>query len=239
MTDNRWADVHAQLSALFDESGYAGYRPTVRESANGDGVVDTGKRYLHVAIKYAPPDWALDYLARAHWESCRIAERIGVPDAYYPRVEDGTLRVLEYPSAGHVWTNSLDGHCSACGFPWTRDRSNVGADPFCPVLAAGAGTAEHTDMDLFTANLWRSTPEDHEQQYQTTWTSGAPAWHLGEIGELVGLGRAVPHRVPARPYAQRALVYFAMPALSAKLPCWIGDVTVGDWLRERKARSRY
>lgn len=190
---------------------YGGYTPAVREVPNGDGNVDVGKRYLHVALKHDPPEWAVRHLARAHWEACRVAEALRVPDAFYPRVENGTLRVLEYP--------------------------------------IGAGSAEHTDFDLFTLNLWRSTPEDHEQhEFGPVWTRGARAHHIGEIGELVGLGPATPHRVPARPYAQRAIVYFAMPAGAARLPLRaLPDAvephernrpTVSEWVAERIARSR-
>jgi hypothetical protein len=182
--------------------------------------VDEGKRFLHVALKYDPPAWAIPFLARAHFEACRIAERLHVPDAFMPRVENGTLRVLDYP--------------------------------------IGAGTAEHTDFDLFTVNLWRSTPSDHEQANpEAIWATGAPEWHVGRIGELVGLGNATPHRVPARPYAQKAIVYFAMPANHAVLPPRVdldrerdllatkeirGTVTVGEtvgeWVARVTAKSR-
>lgn len=234
--------AYSDLAMLFDYPDYAGYKPEVREAPNGDAAVDTGKRYLHVARKYNPPAWAEAYLALAHFQACKIAEQIGVPAEFYPRTEDSTLRVLEYP--------------------------------------AGEGSAEHTDQSLFTVNLWRSTPEDHEQIIKRDPSApgvgpdfvmrGAEPYHLGEIGELVGLGRAVPHRVPARPYVQRALVYFAIPLHGAVLPntrgsrkCMnckgsgivagpgeyttercsacvggFGPATVGEWLAERMARSR-
>jgi hypothetical protein len=203
---------YLRLAPLFRLIGYKGYKPAEREAPNSDGRVDEGKRYLHVALKYDPPAWAVEYLARAHFEACRVAEALRVPDAFYPRVENGTLRVLEYP--------------------------------------AGAGTEEHTDFDLFTVNLWRSTPEDHEH-YATlpptrgfAWQKGTNgAHHIGRIGELVGLGPATPHRVPARPYAQKALVYFAMPAMAARFPLtnplsgW-GGTTVREWLDDVYAKSR-
>lgn len=210
-------DDHDALACLFacNSAGvptYAGYRPEVREIPNGDGRVDAAKRYLHVAKKYAPPEFAMNILARAHWLACDVAEKLGVPAEFYPRVENSTLRVLEYP--------------------------------------AGAGTEEHTDFDLFTLNLWRSTPEDHEQ-YVTfegdscQWMPGINgAYHLGELAEIIGLGPAVKHRVPARLYPQRALVYFAMPAGAAELPQPVarfladGPLTVDTWLRDRLARSR-
>jgi hypothetical protein len=248
------AHDHTILATLFNgvrnqDTGeltpYAGYRPTVREAPNGDmrkercsgcdgrgewyapsavhnernwercvkcggcgfvsfPNVDETKRYLHVAEKYHPPEWARVYLARAHWEACKVADALGVPDAYYPRPENGTLRVLEYPP--------------------------------------GAGSAEHKDFNLFTILCYRSHPEDLEvyttsgmrtleecERYKAG-LAKSPGLHIGEIGELVGLGPATPHRVPARPYAQQSIVYFALPATR--------NQTVKEWLDERIARSR-
>lgn len=85
-----------RLRTLFDPS-YPGYRPDVVEAPNGDGKLDVSKRYLHVATKYDPPRWARQYLWAAFDESQRIAARLGVPDAYWPRVDACALRVLEYP----------------------------------------------------------------------------------------------------------------------------------------------
>src|SRR5574342_409750 len=188
---------HKNLSRLF-EGGYSGYKPEVLEAPNGDGKVDVTKRYLHVALKYDPPDWARYYLARAHFEACRIAEALCVPPEFYPRVADGTLRVLDY--------------------------------------GAGAGSAEHTDFDLFTVHCYRSTPEDFVRTSVVDARAEAidPDVHLGEIGELVGLGKATAHYVPEREYSQQAIVYFAMPAHDARLP---DGVTVKEWLMERLSRS--
>lgn len=234
-----------------------------------------GKRYLHVARKYLGHTPALafaeDYLARAHYEACRVAETLRVPAAYYPRAEFGALRVLEYPSAEHTFEPTSprkpDGtrnrrkcgckKCSACGeLECESAAEEIGgrADSVCPALAAGAGTAEHRDFDLFTLNLWRSTPHDHERYEHATapdemdgWVPGIgpSAYHIGEIGELVGLGPAVLHRVPARPYVQKALVYFAIPDHGARLPYTayakndpFHNMLVGEWLSERMARSR-
>lgn len=105
---------HEKLSTLF-RPGYAGYKPEVLEAPNGDGRVDATKRYLHVALKYNPPEWAREYLARAHFEACRIAEAINVPANFYPKVENGTLRVLDYPpgsgSAEHTDFDLFTVHC--------------------------------------------------------------------------------------------------------------------------------
>lgn len=189
---------HAHLSTLF-APGYAGYKPEILEAPNGDGNIDATKRYLHVALKYNPPDWALSYLARAHFTACRIAESIGVPDRYYPRVENGTLRVLEYP--------------------------------------AGSGSAEHTDFDLFTVHCYRSTPEDFVRLDQVDGRAELidPDVHFGDIGQEIGLGPATRHLVPERPYAQKAIVYFAMPANNAVMPNGQGALA---WIADRYARSR-
>jgi hypothetical protein len=49
------------------------------------------------------------------------------------------------------------------------------------------------------------------------------------------LGKATRHLVPARPYAQQAIVYFAMPANDAKMPNGMRAI---DWIADRYARSR-
>jgi hypothetical protein len=192
------ASDHTRLGTLFSE-GYRGYRPEVLEAPNGDGKVDATKRYLHVALKYSPPDWALEYLARAHFEACRVAEALRVPDAFYPRVENGTLRVLEYPT--------------------------------------GSGSAEHTDFDLFTIHCYRSTPEDFVRLDVVALAAEVidPDVHIGDIGQEIGLGIATRHLVPARPYAQQAIVYFAMPANAAVMPNGLGALA---WIADRYARSR-
>jgi hypothetical protein len=89
---------HGALSGLFEPGAkYAGYKPAVLEAPNGDGKIDLEKRYLHVALKYDPPEWARWYLARAHFEACRIAEAMNVPAEFYPKVENGTR--ADYPPA--------------------------------------------------------------------------------------------------------------------------------------------
>ncbi len=201
--DDYWA-LHSLFHAL-----YAGYKPNVLEAPNGDGKVDVQKRYLHVALKYNPPEWAVKYLARAHFEACRIAEALQVPPEFYPRVQDGTLRVLDYP--------------------------------------AGVGSAPHTDFDLFTVHCYRSTPEDFVRLSAVDPRAEAidPHVHLGELAELIGVGKATEHFVAEQTYEQRSIVYFAMPDHSAMLPPYspIGGVdgiglSVGEWLAERYKRSR-
>lgn len=91
----------------------------------------------------------------------------------------------------------------------------------------GTGGALHTDFDLFTINLWRNVPN-----------IGLPPGevHVGELGELLGLGPATPHYVEPLPVRQLSLVYFATPSHDAVLP---SGETVGEWINERMKRSRY
>lgn len=188
---------YAQLFQLFSRD-YAGHRPEVQEVPNGDGKIDAQKRYLHVALKYDPPEWALHLLARAHFEACRMAEALNVPSEFYPRVADGTLRVLDYPP--------------------------------------GAGSEWHTDFDLFTVNLWRDVATGVVIKNEAGHCSRMPLdMHMGEIGELIGLGTATEHCVTALDRAQHSIVYFSMPDHAAVLR---DGVTVREWLKERYARSR-
>jgi hypothetical protein len=200
------ASEYAQLATLFDPAvGYPGFRPRVRENPNGDGKTDEDKRYLHVALKYDPPKWALRFLERAHFHACRVAEALRVPAEFYPNVADATLRVLHYP--------------------------------------VGVGSHPHTDPDLFTLSCYRSTPADlvlgpgRDRNTLGVSASLAPGLHIGEIGELVGLGPATRHQVLPRPYEQRSIVYFAIPSHAAELangPYVNGqNQTVGEWLDER------
>lgn len=191
-------DEHTTLSALFTTI-YPGYRPSVLEAPNSDGNVDSSKRYLHVALKYNPPTWAIAYLARAHFEACKIAEALEIPDQYYPKVENGTLRVLDYPP--------------------------------------GAGAAVHTDMCMFTVHCYRNSTEDFVRldPVDPRAESVDPNVHIGDLGAEIGLGLATRHTVPERPYRQKAIIYFSMPANNAVLP---NGGRAMEWLAERYAKSR-
>ncbi len=208
------------LHSLVFRSDYPGYKPDVREAPNGDGKIDTGKRYAHVNRSYLDKMPAEDrqarfvlehYLKHAHAESLRVATALDVPDRYLPDARYGTLRVLEYP--------------------------------------AGIGGGTHTDMSLFTLKLHRNDPEfdsplrfyDRRDQAARL-NSVASGLHIGEIGEILGLGKATPHEVLPQRHVQHALVYFAIPDHDATLDAPSGGCprqSVGFWLTERVARSRY
>jgi hypothetical protein len=194
---------------VFNSGNYPGYRPEVVESPNGNGVIDTQKRYAHIAMKYLR-EWhstpfyrwreLYDALFECHSLAVKVAEELNVPRHLFPSVEHSCLRVLEYP--------------------------------------AGAGSASHTDSDLFTLALYRSDwmPfERHSGERFEPWDCAGFDVYMGEIGQLVGLGPALKHSVTALAEPQHSLVYFAIPDHNAPL----ANTTVGEWIAERMARSRY
>jgi len=105
----------------------------------------------------------------------------------------------------------------------------------------GASSHRHEDFDLFTLMLYRNDPE----RFQVDETHAGRALaalqqvntqgHLGEIASELGLGPATPHWVEPSTTAQHSIVYFAIPDHAAWLP---SGITVGEWLKERLARSR-
>lgn len=212
-------DQLASIVFRTDSEGkptYPGYRPDVHEVPNGDGKVDAQKRYAHVAWKYFK-DWEMqsgeEYdalaiaLGKAHLLAARVSAVLGVPEQFRPWQKYGALRILEYP--------------------------------------VGATSNLHTDFDLFTLMIYRDQPECFRYDRQTVPAEvGArlrearklnAQLHIGELGELIGLGPATPHEVIASDRPQHAIVYFAIPDHAAVLPT---GQTVGEWLQERMARSR-
>lgn len=196
------------LHEVVFRADYPGYRPAVAEAPNGDGVLDTQKRYSHIATKYlkqfpapgAPHyrarmnerDMLETYLRAAHRRALEVAAASGlVPQAFLPSFEHSALRVLEYP--------------------------------------AGASSAPHTDFDLFTLNLYRNV---------SNYGLGPVSMpvHMGELGEVLGLGPAFPHFVAPLDRVQRSIVYFCIPDHAAVLP---SGQNAGEWIAERIARSRY
>lgn len=225
---NQLADIVFRLDA-DGKPTYPGYRPEVKELPNGDGKVDADKRFAHVARKYlnqwadhieqmhdrwqAQSDWDEldDAYINAHTLATLVASKLQVPQAFMPERKYGALRILEYPP---------------------QATSNL-----------------HTDFDLFTLMIYRDQPEcfvAHELPGRERQTVAQQArlrearklnaqLHIGELGELIGLGPATPHEVIASDKPQHAIVYFAIPDHAAVLPT---GQTVGEWLSERMSRSR-
>lgn len=244
------ASDYAILHKLVFADGYPGYKPEVVESPNGDGKLDSAKRYSHVAEKYfrAQPGpntfndeyYALDYerefllngyLKKAHDLATQVAISIGVPPQFWPCRKESALRVLEYGPL--------------------------------------AVSHEHTDFDLFTLSLYRNLPEyfvrlaptfkgdvsrhnevggKYDNFIRAKEKSDAlkahaeklnPQVHFGELLQEIDPNSyvATPHEVQATngPW-QYSVVYFAMPPADSRLP---SGMTVGEWVKERKDRSRY
>lgn len=258
------ASDYAILHKLVFADDYPGYKPEVVESPNGDGKLDSAKRYSHVAEKYLSikkyPNNGLNlelilqhnenvgtlhsYLAKAHDLATQVAISIGVPPQFWPCRKESALRVLEYGPL--------------------------------------AVSHEHTDFDLFTLSLYRNLPEYFVRLKPThnslskEWVSVAdvfqiesalrssdelkkraevlnPQVHFGELLQEIDPSCyvATPHEVQATrelpsqakvgsgeangPW-QYSVVYFAMPPADSHLP---SGMTVGEWVKERKDRSRY
>jgi hypothetical protein len=118
----------------------------------------------------------------------------------------------------------------------------------------GSGTVPHTDFNLFTIVCYRSHPAGLKRKVITAeeamLDTYSPGLHIGDLGEMVGLGPATRHEVPPTDFPQSSIVYFASPRMDAGLPC--GEYTFpategfpektvhtcGQWQIERVNRSR-
>lgn len=194
LTHKQYQHIH---TLTFGDPEYAGYKPNVQESPNGDGVWDDKKRYAHVAPKYNPSSWLRAYYNAAFNEALRVHALLGFPGYLRPSWTECCLRILEYSPT--------------------------------------AFSAEHTDFDLFTLQLYRDwrpgfvrvgevRPGDDE---------ASEGIHFGEMAEVAQLRPAMRHAVRPNPFKiTRSIVFFALPDRDAPL------VYAGDWLDERYARSR-
>ncbi len=189
------------LSAIVFRDDYPGNATArgVVEAPNGDGARDDGKRYSHVACKYLPHPEDFTFHHHVLFAYLRIAYNRAVAAAERLGVPSAMM-----PSFEHGALRVLE-------YP------------------AGAGSAVHTDFDLFTLNLYRNVENYGLGPFHM------PV-HMGELGTAIGLGPAWPHFVAPLDVPQRSIVYFAIPDHAAVLPG--GGGTVGEWIKERIARSR-
>jgi len=215
----READYEYLAAAMFNSS-WPGYKPEGAEAHPLSGAVDRGKRYAHLHAKY---------LAR-------------VPENY-PRTTLRTLETLLLLCTGEARQTAF-----RLGLPehlWPDPRYSTVRILEYPAMA---GSAEHTDQDLFTFHLWRDPmPGGFERRRATLQelSLGAahhedldkayPGLHLGEMAEIAGFGAATPHCVSPLPLRQRSIVFFAIPDLEAEL---LPGMKVGPWLENRMARAR-
>lgn len=207
------SDYNALAALVFrdDYPGNATARGVV-EAPDGDpGARDTGKKFSHVALKYLKT-----YGRDVPGASGRVAqlERYAVKAWRAAREVGEQLHINNTRFAPKLEYGCL----RVLEYP-----AVVGAN------AIRNGSAQHTDADLFTINLWRNVPNPGLP-------GGPGSIHMGRLGELLGLGAAVPHHVDPLPVVQRSLVYFAIPDHAARLP---GGGTVGEWLAEQMKTMRY
>ena len=197
------ADYNA-LAALVFRPDYPGYRPGVVEAPGGNPVArDSGKKFAHVADKYLRK-----YARDVPGASGRVAQL----ERYYVKAwrEAREISGLLHMNNTRFAPSTEFGCLRVLEYP------------------AGVGASHvHTDISLFTVNLWRSHPNPG---------LGGAAWHRGTLGALLGLGPAEPHHVAPLPVVQRSLVYFAIPDHGARLP---GGMLVGEWLEREMKTMRY
>jgi hypothetical protein len=188
-----------ELATLAFSPTYRGYRPNVVEAPNGDGKLDAGKQFSHLALKYfdeTTPAPLLEAFFHAYCDAVDAAEDFRLPQNLWPKMDACALRLLQYP--------------------------------------VGVGSEPHTDFDLFTLNLWRSDKTALLEDTQDT----LAGIHFGELWPLLvrhGI-QATKHWVESRPEPQYSMVFFALPDHQVQLE---DGRTVGQWLEERIARSRY
>jgi hypothetical protein len=160
------------------------------EIPNGDGKVDAGKRYRHVATKYLEQDSngsrvgvLSQYLHRAHNLALEVAVAFGLPQAAWPKLEACALRVLEYPAGvgGHLHTDF--------------DLFTLSLYRNCDALRI------YRDAPL--------PPAVHKLN---------PGCHRGELFAELDYADADQHEIFPESARQQSIVYFALPAPELVLP---------------------
>lgn len=201
-------ELYDELSEIAFSSKNPGYKPSVIESPNGDGTWDEDKRYAHVAPKYF----------------------IKMP--YY-----GLYECLESWRAGFEQAREVCKHLGIDSDFWPGMDSTLRILEYKP----GATTAPHVDFDLFTLCLYRNIPETfrylsgENDKLLTKAKEFSPGIHFGELMTEINGSKATKHEVVASDETQYSMVFFAVPDHAAELP---SGVTVGEWMEERKNRSR-
>lgn len=209
-------DEYNQLHALVFVDGYSGYKPTVQEIPNGDGKVDADKKYAHVAPKYLLTDQQKTDLT--------------------PFLQKAFNKAVAMAQLAHIppefMPNIQYGALRILDYP------------------PGAVSNKHEDFDLFTTMCYRDMPDKFvadpvvkNSLALTRMRLLDPQVHIGQLGEIVGLGGATPHQVlasTAEEGNQHSIVYFSIPDWNTMLPAYAGKppIKVVDWLNERMAQSR-
>lgn len=197
------------LHSIVFRDDYPGHRPNVKEKHPLSGQTDSDKRYAHVTQ---------EYLCAMPTEHLPVR---GVLESYFDLGLEAARQIAR--QLGVLTNNPM--------YPSPRTSCLRVLE-----YPAGAGSATHTDQSLLTVNLYRSLPDQLVTiSDQALEVCGVPEYHIGEIGELAGLGGARKHYVAGLcDEVQHAIVFFALPARDSRLP----SPTVGEWLDKRMAAAR-
>jgi len=200
---------YEKLAEFAFSEGNPGYRPTVTESPDGDGVWDDAKKYAHISPKYmkaAPESEAKAYAQkiydRSFEEAARVCGELAVPKEFFPG-PDSTLRVLYYPSWASSSAHTDFDFFTLCMF---RDR-----------------TEGFRYLDKKTLPELQKAREI------------SPGIHFGELYQEVLGVKPTKHEVVGLPLPQKSAVFFVVPPHESVL---LSGTSVGNWMAERKHRSR-
>ncbi len=212
LTKSDYEKVHA---FAFSEHN-PGYTPEVIESPNGDTNWDTTKKYAHIAPKYFK-----------QMKAPSISKFLGTgPDSINSIYEGARKKAISI--------------CQALDIPkefWGGDDSTLRILDYPP----GATTAPHTDFNLFTVCLYRDDTASFKYLSGSTnpllnrARDISEGIHFGEIMTEINGCEATKHEVVATKNRQCSIVFFVVPNHESILP---SGISVGDWLEERKNRSR-
>jgi len=208
------------LHKIVFNDNYPGYRPNVIESPNGDGVKDTQKRYAHVSQKYLDNN--------RHQSAQGWIKKTIILERYLEKAHNLALdTAVQLGISPQFWPDIRYSALRVLEYP------------------PGAGSAAHTDFDLFTLNLYRNLPNKLLKTKEIVVGEGVLPLgvHAGELLQLLMTKgnfsiHATPHKVIPSELNnyQYSIVYFAIPDHAAVLP---SGETVGQWIEERLKRSRY
>lgn len=204
-------ETYDTLADLVFRGDFPGYKPDVKEMPNGDGLVDV-KSYAHISLKNLA-GWGSAIERNALTQALFDAHALAEVIAEIWSVPAALKPDIRY-SALRILEYPRGGH-----------------------------SHPHNDFDLFTMMLYRDKPEQFVADRRTLPPDIAridPHCHIGELGELIGLGAATRHEVKPCAQTQHSAVYFSIPDWDAKLPGFAAgeQMTVKSWLNERMARSR-
>lgn len=215
---------YAMLHQFAFSDKNPGYKPKVKEAPNGDGKIDQEKRYAHIANKYiANMPLAAQVektvfqqaLAKCQQVAISIAVDLGIPQPYWPDLEDSTLRLLEY-------------------------NEKAGAEPHVDrpclfTLMAYRNLPQYFEYVYDEENDYKKVAVDLDRARRFN----AQIHYGGLMPIIVPESSATKHQVKptgATGVWQYSAVFFAMPKLAAVLP---NGKTVKQHVDECIATMRY